>query len=322
MRIFIFIFIFYSLLFGAKIKDITSIVGIRDNQLIGYGLVVGLAGTGDGGGSKFTSQSLSNLLRKSNLNIDQNSIKSKNIAAVMVTAKLPSFGRQGDKIDVTVSSIGDAKSLEGGILLLTALKGLDGRIYAVAQGSVSVGGFNSAGGIGQKTHTTTAKILNGATIEREISYDLYNKEYPKLSLKSSNFENAIRVQDTINEFFEVKVAIAIDPRTIKLKKPKDMSMVEFLATIEEFNVETSKINKIIIQEKTGTIVSGVDIVIKPINISHGNFSISIDKQNNQDITISNVTTALQKMGATPRDIISILEAMKKSGAIDADIEII
>lgn len=315
-------------LFAAKVKDISNIVGVRENQLIGYGLVVGLQGTGDGTTSKFTAQSLANLLQSANLNINQNDIKSKNIAAVMVTAKLPAFGRQGDGIDVMVSSIGDAKSLEGGTLLLTPLKGLDGRIYAISQGTITVGGFNSGGGVGQKNHTTAGKVINGAIIEREVAYDLYNKEFATLSLEHSSFENAIRIQDTINAFYEVKLAVAVDPRTIKLKKPANISMIEFLAAVEDFDIETANVKKVIVQERTGTVISGIDISVKPINVTHGNFSISIDetflddKGDNKIITIANVTKALQKMGASPKDIISILEAIKQAGALDAELEVI
>ena len=323
----LFFFIGTSSLFGAKVKDVTSIVGVRENQLLGYGLIVGLQGTGDGTTSKFTAQALANLLKTANLNINQNDIKSKNIAAVMVTANLPPFGRQGDKIDVVVSSIGDAKSLEGGTLLITPLKGLNGKIYAIAQGAITVGGFNAAGGIGQKNHTTSAKVLEGATIEREISYDLYSKQYATLSLKKSSFEDAIKIQDIINQFYEIKVAVALDPRTIKLKKPKNTTMIEFLANIEQLEVQTSRVNKIIIQEKTGTIIAGIEVNVKPINIMHGSFAISIDKtlikdKDKQNITVSDVTSALQKLGASSRDIISILEALKKAGALDAELEVI
>ena len=320
-------------LFAAKVKDITNIVGVRENQLIGYGLVVGLQGTGDGTTSKFTSRSLANLLQNSNININQDDIKSKNIAAVMVTAQLPAFGRQGDKINVMVSSIGDAKSLEGGTLLLTPLKGVDGSIYAVAQGSISVGGFNSGGGVGQQNHTTAASVINGATVEKELAYDLYSKEYATLSLKQSSFENAVRIQDTVNAYYETKVAIAIDPRTIKLQKPKNVTMIEFLARVEDISIETDRIQKVIVQERTGTVISGVDIEVKPINVTHGNFSIAIDEsflaqQNGNDtngpkiITIAKVTQALQRLGASPKDIISILSAIKQAGAIDAELTII
>ncbi len=320
-------------LFAAKVKDITSIVGVRENQLIGYGLVVGLQGSGDGTTSKFTARSLANMLQNSNINIDQADIKSKNIAAVMVTAQLPAFGRQGDKIDVMVSSIGDAKSLEGGTLLLTPLKGVDGSIYAVSQGSISVGGFNSGGGVGQQNHTTAGRVIGGASIEKEIAYDLYSKEYATLSLKESSFENAVRIQDTVNAYYETKVAIAIDPRTIKLKKPQEISMIEFLASVEDISVETDKVQRVVVQERTGTVISGVDIEVKPINVTHGNFSIAIDENflaqeapegsaPAKVITIAKVTQALQRLGASPKDIISILSAIKQAGAMDAELNII
>jgi flagellar P-ring protein FlgI len=315
---------------ASKVKDITNIVGVRDNQLIGYGLIVGLQGTGDGTTSVFTAQSLANVLQSVNIKIDQNTIKSKNIAAVMVTAKLPSFGRQGDHIDVMVSSIGDAKSLEGGTLLMTPLKGLDGKIYAVSQGPLTVGGFNAGGGGGgQKNHTTVGRVIDGGVVEREISYDLYSKSYATLSLVNSSFENAVRIQDTINDFYESKIAIAKDPRTIKLKKPSDLSMIEFLATIEDLDIETAMLQKVIIDERTGTVISGIAIEVKPIMITHGAFSIAIDNallknkpEEEQVITITDVTNTLQKIGAKPKDIISIIEAIKRAGALDAEVEII
>jgi flagellar P-ring protein FlgI len=326
----LFVLAFNLSLHATKVQDITNIVGVRDNQLIGYGLIVGLQGTGDGTTSVFTAQSLANVLQSVNIKIDQNTIKSKNIAAVMVTAKLPSFGRQGDNIDVMVSSIGDAKSLEGGTLLLTPLKGLDGKIYSVSQGPLTVGGFNAGGGGGgQKNHTTVGRVIDGGVIEREISYDLYSKTYATLSLIHSSFENAVRIQDVINEFYEAKIAVAKDPRTIKLKKPSDLSMIEFLATVEDLDIETAMIQKIIIDERTGTVISGISIEVKPVMITHGAFSIAIDEalleaknEEEQIITITDVTTVLQKIGAKPKDIISIIEAIKRAGALDAEVEII
>ena len=171
-------------------------------------------------------------------------------------------------------------------------------------------------------------MINGAIVEREVAYDLYNKEYATLSLEQSSFENAVRIQDVINAFYGVKVAVALDPRTIKLKKPDNLSMIEFLAAVEDFAVETDTLQKVIVQERTGTVISGVDITVKPINVTHGNFSIAIDEQlldpakGQKTITIANVTQALQRLGASPKDIISILEAIKKAGAMDAELEVI
>ncbi len=340
---------FATLAFGVKIKDISNVVGVRDNQLIGYGLVVGLNGTGDGTSSTFTLQSLANMLQTMNVKVDPDDIKSKNVAAVVVTAKLPSFARQGDRVDLTISSIGDAKSIEGGTLLLTPLKGVDGKIYALGQGSVTIGGKNGRGG-GDKNHATAGTVPLGATIERDVSYDLNNKKRAVLSLKTSNFQNAIAIQDILNRFFKKPVAAAVDPRTIKLNKPDDMSMVEFLATLQELSIDFSRKQKIVIDERTGTIVAGIDITVEPVMITHRDITIKIEtadelpptddanmrldedvsiglnsnvvKTSKEGSTVANIARSLQKLGAEPKDIISILEAMKKAGAIQADLEII
>ncbi len=333
-----------------KIREIANIIGVRDNQVMGYGLVVGLNGTGDGSSSEFTIRSLSNLLQTVNVKIDPKDIKSKNVAAVMVTASLPSFARQGDKLNVSISSIGDAKSLEGGTLLLTALKGVDGNIYALSQGSVTIGGRNGKGG-GLKNHTTAGTVFDGAIIEREIVYDIYNQNFANLSLKSSSFQTAIFVQEGINEYFQEDIAVAIDPHTVRLMKPASLSMIEFLAKTLEVNVKYQKEEKIIIDERTGTIVSGINIKVDPVVITHGDITIKIAPQvkidekevendlNMRDgvyiganenllnieegkITISNLTRALHKLGAKPKDIISIIENIKRAGAIRAKLEVI
>jgi flagellar P-ring protein precursor FlgI len=338
-------------LFATRVKDLANVVGVRDNQLIGYGLVVGLNGTGDGSTSVFTTQSLANLLASVNVKINAADIKSKNIAAVTVTANIPAFSRQGDKVDVYVSSIGDAKSLEGGTLLLTALKGVDGRIYALSQGTISTGGFN-AGGKGQKNHVTAATLRGGGLIEREIPFNIAQKDGVMLSLKQANFQNALKMQDTINKKIGQGVAFAEDSRTLKLLKPANLSMVEFLARVQEVTVEVEKENKIIIDEKTGTVVAGADVRIDPVIITHGDITIKVRaagaKEPDADgktvidlgdetkvglgsnivstgstqMTLSTLMRALQRLGAKPRDVISIIEAMKSAGAIRADLEII
>ncbi|MBD5165305.1 flagellar basal body P-ring protein FlgI [Helicobacter sp.] len=339
---------------GAKVGDLVNVVGVRDNQLIGYGLVVGLNGTGDKTTATFTMQSISNMLESVNVKVDPNDISSKNAAAVMVTAKLPAFARQGDKIDIVVSSIGDAKSLEGGTLLLTPLSGLDGRIYAVAQGAVGIGGKSERGG--SANHPLAGVLPNGATVEREVSYDLYNKTHATLSLKESHFQNAVRIQTRINATFpnpqnteesqQSPIATAVDPRTIKLQRPQEMSMVEFLARVQEIEVDTIKEDRIIINERTGTIIAGMSVEVSPVVVTHNNITIKVSNEPNNDPeavdmgngatfsaqgamvtsennpTISSVTRALQRMGATPKDVIAILETMKKAGAFNADLEII
>lgn len=321
-----------------KIGEIANIVGVRDNQLIGYGLVVGLNGTGDKSASKFTMQSIANMLESVNVKVSPNDIKSKNIAAVMVTATLPAFAKQGDKLDIVVSSIGDAKSITGGTLLMTPLTAVDGNIYALAQGAITQGESGNA---------LAGSVLSGATVEREVGYDLYNKNQTILSLKTSDFQNAIKVQKVLNSLFGENVAKAVDSRTIKVNKPQNLSMIEFLALVQEVEIDYSMKEKIIVDERSGTIIAGVGITIEPIVITHGGLTIKITEEKledpkavelggglslnaNQGIistngkkpTISNVVRALQKLGATPKNIISILSAMKQSGAISADLEIV
>lgn len=349
-QLFFLSFISFVNLYGIPIKNIANIIGVRDNQLIGYGLVVGLNGTGDGGGSLFTTQALSNLLGNMNVKVDPTAIKSKNIAAVVVTAKLPPFSRQGDKIDILVSSIGDAKSIEGGTLLLTPLKGIDGKIYAVAQGAVAIGGFNAGGNKGQKNHTTVASIFNGGSVERELAFDMGDTKNAALSLKKANFQNAVKIQNALNRRFNAHVAQAIDPTTVKMTKPDGMSMVEFLSSVEMIEVIPEKeATKIVIDEKTGTIVAGNDIVLDPIVITHGDLTIKVkpkgsdpsfkgDSDMGDNVTIgtesnvvsmtqgqlnvSNLARALQKLGAKPKDIISIIQSIKKAGALNAELEIL
>ncbi len=334
----IFVLAFHKLL-AEKIGDIASVVGVRDNQLIGYGLVIGLNGTGDKSGSKFTMQSISNMLESVNVKISADNIKSKNVAAVMITASLPPFARQGDKIDIHISSIGDAKSIQGGTLMMTPLNAVDGNIYALAQGAIVSGNSNNL---------LSANIINGATIEREVSYDLFHKNAMTLSLKNPNFKNAIQVQNTLNKVFGNKVAIALDPKTIQITRPERFSMVEFLALVQEIPINYSAKNKIIVDEKSGTIVSGVDIIVHPIVVTSQDITLKItkeplnDSKNTQDldnnmsldtahntlssngksITIAGVVKALQKIGVSAKGMVSILQALKKSGAISAEMEIL
>jgi len=330
-----------------KIREIANVIGVRENQVIGYGLVVGLNGTGDGSSSEFTIRSISNLLQTVGVKIDPDDIKSKNVAAVIVTTSLPAFARQGDRLNVTISSIGDAKSLEGGTLLMTALKGVDGNIYALSQGSVTIGGRNGKGG-GTKNHTTAGTVFDGAIVEKEIVYDIYNQNFVNLSLKDSNFKTAVSVQKGLNEYFQEDIAVAIDPRTIRLMKPSSVSMIEFLAKTLEVDVYYQKEERIIIDERTGTIVSGIYIKVDPVVITHGDITIKISPSNilkdedginmkegvnihpdenllhveKDKITVANLTRALHKLGAKPKDIISIIEGIKRAGAIRAKLEVI
>jgi len=347
MKIFFISMILFLSLEATKVADVSNVVGVRENQLIGYSLIVGLNKTGDGTTSVFTLQSIANMLKAMNIDMNPNDIKSKNVAAVVVTAKLSSFSKQGDTMDVTVSAIGDAKSIEGGTLLMTPLKGVDGKIYALAQGSLSIGGKNERGG-GSLNHATAGIVYGGAIVEREIPLDLYHQDYVTLSLKTSSFTNAVNLQNAINDIYHMQVAVALDPKSLKLKCPENKSMVEFLAEVQELDIDFTPLERIVINERTGTIVAGVNIQVSPIIITHGEITIKIEEDglpgagNNLDLdenivigledsrllakkgssTVANIARSLQKLGATPKDIISILETMKKAGAIQAELEVI
>lgn len=337
LGIFCFMIAFSASAYAEKIGDLTNIAGVRDNQLMGYGIVIGLNGTGDKGGSKFTAQSMANMLETMNVKVTADDIKSKNVAAVMVTASLPPFARQGDRIDIKISSIGDAKSLQGGTLVMTPLNAVDGQIYAVAQGAISVG----------KGDTLVSGTINGgAIIEKEVIYNLANQKSTTLSLKKSDFQNAIKVQNKINEVFGDNAAQAMDSRTIKISKPSNLSMIEFLALVQEVDIQYSSRERIVIDEKSGTIVSGLGISVQPIVLTHGDLTLKITNEldtNNQSVsidsmtldtqtntlssngkmpTVASVVRALQRLGASPQSVISILETMKRSGAIAADIEVL
>ena len=337
---------FASFVFSAQIKDIANIVGVRDNQLIGYGLVVGLNGSGDGSSSEFTIQSLSNMLQSVNVKINPNDIKSKNTAAVMVTAKLPPFARQGDKLDISISSIGDAKSLQGGTLLMTPLKGVDGEIYALAQGALTLGGK------GAGNHVTAGTVFGGALVEREVAYEIYNQDAFFLSLKESNFAAASNVQNAINLNAGGELAVALDSRTVRVARPSDANMIDFIAGILNIDVDYKALDEIIIDEKTGTIVSGINVAIDPVVITHGDITIKIEPNaydeidpqdrsvvdirdgmavdansnrlliNGDKTTVASVARALNKLGASPSDIIAVMENLKRVGAIHVNLEVI
>ena len=336
-------------LFGIQIKDLTNTVGVRDNQLIGYGLVVGLNGSGDGSNSKFTIQSIANLLQGMNIKVNADDIKSKNTAAVMVTAKLPAFAKSGDKLDITVSSMGDAKSLQGGTLLLTPLRAIDGEIYAIAQGVVSTGGITGGAGGRGGNHSTSASIIAGANVEREIPQNFAQNDSLTLSLKIASFKTASSIETTLNNAFDGEVAMALDSRTIQLNKPDDMSSVEFMARVLEQNIDFVPENKVIIDERTGTVIAGVDVEVEPILITHKDITIKISPNNQTTsarnefdmkdggvidtnsntlridggkTTVANVARMLNKLGASPTDIIAIMQNLKRAGAINAELEVI
>ena len=316
---------------SSRIKDLTTVKGVRENPIIGYGLVIGLNGTGDGGG-EITNTSLKRMFQKLGLN-PQNEISSKNVAAVIVTAKMKAFSRIGQKLDVTVSSIGDASSLAGGPLLVTPLKAGDGQIYAVTHGSVSIGGLEKG-----KKFATTAKIPGGAVVEKEVDLDFDKKKSLRLSLKNPDFTTAARIEKTINQELGGKYAQARDATTLDLIIPAhyQRKVVQLMAIVENFEVTSDTKALIVINERTGTIVAGGDIVLRPVAISHGNLTIEVKgdaggtaKSNGKSIyymkkqtTLSELVNSLNAFGTTPEDLISIFQALKSNGALIGDIELI
>lgn len=308
-----------------RLKDIVTIKGVRDNPLIGYGLVVGLNGTGDGGG-EITNSSLRKMFQTLGMN-NVSEVSSANVAAVIVTTKLPPFARMGQKLDVTISSIGDAKSLAGGTLLVTPLKGGDGKIYAVASGSVSIGGLDQ----GAK-FATTGVIPNGGSVEKEINLEFNSKNSLRFSLNSPDFTTAARVVKTINENLGGRFASASDSTTIDLIVPPNYQrkVVELVAIIENFKVNQDSVAKIVINERTGTIVAGGELSLNQVAISHGDLSVQIGGEKakgslhmiESKTTLKELVDALNAIGTSPDDLISIFQTLKRNGALIAELEFI
>ncbi len=345
-----------------RIKDIAKVQGVRANQLVGYGLVMGLNGTGDSNKTLEVLQSVANMLRRFGVTIDQASLKTKNVAAVVVTATLPPFVREGDTIDVTVSSMGDAKSIQGGTLIQTPLQAGNGEVYAVAQGAVSTGGFtagNSGGNTRQKNFPTVGLTPNGAIVERTVEEDLGKDGTISLSLAQPDFTTASRIAQAINARY-AGVATAANPGRVDVRIPPHFrnNLVSFVAGIEEMPIMPDNIAKVVMNERTGTIVMGGDVAVDNIAITQGGISISIETEEdvsqpmpfnmgsgaktvttkNENVNVAeeqantivldatanvnDIVGALNAVGATPRDIISILQAIKAAGALHAELEII
>ena len=333
--------VFFIFLFGcvlasdihaARIKELAAIKGIRENQLIGYGLVVGLNGTGDKEGVGFTKQALANMMEKMNIFVDSTQLKVKNIAAVMVTANIPPFARIGDKIDVTASSLGDAKSLKGGTLLVTPLKGINGEVYAIAQGPVTLavqGGAND-----RSSHLQVARVTNGASVEQEIPFKLDGKKTLTLSLFQPDFTTAKRMADTINTSIGEGVAQVIDASALNLNVPEKMwqkNVAGFIADIETLTVIPDAVAKVVINEKTGTVVFGSDVTISSVAVAHGDLSVTIagPPEKNESVmnlpgtsTIGELVQGLNSLGVKPMDLISILQSIKAAGALQAELVIL
>ena len=342
---------------GARIKDLTSIGGSRDNQLFGYGLVVGLAGDGDSS-SEVTQNSLGNAMSRFGLSVDSEQLKADNVAAVMITATMPPFAREGTRIDITVSSIGDAESIQGGVLVQAPLMGADGVVYAVAQGEVQVGGFiggaNGPGGaIVQKNHPTVGKVPNGAIVEREIEMDYIKSGSLGLVLMNPDFDTASRMAEAINQIFP-QSTIAMDSSSLKVAIPElfEGREVDFISTIGGITIDPDTAAKVVINERTGTIVATAGVRVSTVAVSHGAITVTVARDTtisqpgafsngntevvdnvntgvqeqkgsfyviNEYPTINQVTAALNAMGVTTREMMSILQAMKTAGALQAEL---
>ncbi len=362
MRILTFISLMVLNLWSARLKDMGRLDGLEEIHLVGYGLVVGLAGTGDGPQSSFTVQTTVNMLRNMGIEVPDEKIRLRNVAAVMVTSKLEPFHKKGGKIDVSLSSMGDARSLEGGTLLMTPLIAEDQEIYAVAQGAISVGGMSASTPRGKASYrqnqTLSGQIPNGGLIKREwgTSLDLTRGEF-LWSLNEPDFSSAQAVVVALQRNFGDSVAMAQDPATIKIQLPSEFESnpIAFIAALENVEFNPSTTAKVILNEKTGTVVAGADVRLSEVAVSHGNISIEIqaadsvsqpnpltlgttqsviseqlkvDGPKSSDMkvlpAITNVgelSTALNSMGVAPRDVISIFQAIKKAGALHADLVI-
>ena len=346
---------------SSRIKDIADFEGVRENQLVGYGLVVGLNGTGDNIKSiNFAKESLISMLDQLGINARDGQLKSKNMAAVMFTATLPPFARQGSRIDVMVSAMGDAKSLQGGTLIATPLNGANGEVYAVAQGQIATGSVSAQGNNASVTRgvPTSGRIANGAIIENEIDFALDSLKNIRIALRNPDFTTARRISDAINAMLGQPASKALDPATVDLQIPQEYEdkIVDLMTKVEQLQVQPDQLAKVVIDESSGIIVIGKDVKINRLAIAQGNLTIKISEipMVSQPLPFSNGTTVTQNvtaidvneevnsrlsvldtgvnlqelvdglnaLGVTPRDLISILQAVKASGALQADIEVI
>lgn len=343
-----------------RIKDLAAFDGVRDNQLMGYGLVVGLNGSGDSDQTKIQIQSVVNMLERMGITTSVNDIKIKNVAAVIVTATLPPFAKQGNHLDVLVSSLGDAKSIAGGTLLMAPLKGADNQVYAVAQGSVLTNSFafGGQGATAQKNHPTAGRVPGGALVERELPNALAGKSVLSLNLNNADFTTASRIVTAVNDKFKSPVAVSTDPGSVTLTIPGGYAnrAVEFVAALERLEVKPDVPAKVVLNERTGTIVMGENVRIATVAVTHGSLSLviketpqvsqpaplsktgetkvvprtdlKVEEENRrlmvlqEGASIGDVVRALNMLGVTPRDLISILQAVKAAGALQADLTII
>ncbi len=343
----------------SRIKDLANIEGVRQNQLIGYGLVVGLNGTGDTlNNIPFTKQSLQAMLERLGVNIRGQTIRTGNVAAVMVTANLPAFGTQGTRIDITVSALGDAKNLQGGVLLVTPLLGADGNVYAVGQGSVAINGFQAEGEAAKIVRgvPTVGRIANGAIIEREIEFALNRLVQLRLALRNADFTTAKRIASAVNDFIGTPTAEPLDQSTVSVNVPKEYAgnVVSLLTEIEQLQIEPDLAAKIVIDERSGIIVMGRDVRVSTVAVAQGNLTVTISETPQvsqpapfsrgrtvtvprtkigvqedgkkfavvrEGVSLQQLVDGLNSLGIGPRDLIAILQAIKAAGAIQAEIEV-
>jgi flagellar P-ring protein precursor FlgI len=345
---------------GARIKDIAKLKGVRNNQLIGYGLIVGLNGTGDSSSTEFTIQSLVNMLERLGVTVDKDKVKVDNVAAVMVTAELLPFAKPGNTIDVLVSSIGDADNLSGGSLLMTPLKGPDGNVYAVAQGSITTGAlaFSGEAASAQKNHPTVGRIPDGGLVEREVPFIMEQKNMLTYELGQADFTTVSRMAGVINSHYAQHLATAVDSGGLTIQVPEQFQgkIIDFIASLESLTVTPDTSAKIVVNERTGTIVMGEEVRISTVAVSHANLSIIIsetatvsqpnafarrgrtevvpetaidvveDQANlvvmEMGVSIGDVANALNAIGASPRDLVAIFQAIKAAGALHAELVVL
>ena len=344
-----------------RVKDLASVAGVRSNQLVGYGLVVGLTGTGDKNPNRFTSQTLRDLLLQMNINVPAGlDLKSRNVAAVSVQAELPPFSKPGQNIDVTVASLGDSKSLRGGSLLLTPLRGADGQVYALAQGNLVVGGLAAQGLDGSKITVnvpSAGRIPNGATVEREVPTGFAQGGHILLNLHNPDFTTANRLVDEVNRTYGPETARAIDAATVQVEAPRDPSQrVSFTSLVENLEISPGETPaKIIVNSRTGTVVISSRVRVQPAAVTHGNLSVTINEKPevsqpgafsggntavvqrseitvneeknrmfvfNPGVTLDEIVKAVNSVGAAPSDLVAILEALKSAGALRAELIVI
>jgi len=363
---------FVALPAGAvRIKDVAAVQGVRDNQLLGYGLVVGLDGTGDYGRAEFTVQSTVSMLSRLGIRVDDGLVQTRNVAAVMVTADLPPFARSGQRLDVTVSSLGNARSLQGGTLVMSPLMGPDGQVYAVAQGSLSLGGYVASDGAGNSrssTHSNVGRIPEGAIVEQDVSVDLSSQTSIRLILHASDFTTAVAIARRISETFDPSmgasdtstpfagIAEAVDASTVRVEVPEPFqaAVPQFISILEDLDVEHDTVARVIVNERTGTVVINGNVTVSEVAVAHGNLNVTIARRSRvaqpnafgagttqvvddgsvnvneenaafvtvaESTTIGEVVAALNALGTSSRDLIAILQAIDAAGALHAELVI-